>query len=152
TGRADEETAREGLAGWAADGVEGLPRDEHGDDCGLAGAGGKFQSDAEELWIGLLVSGLGIIQEFFGALALVRSYLDKPNGSFNRFDLGEKGRGGGKGVASPMLQETGGFGCDLPLIRVGQLAPLVDIPTDFVDDGVGIVLLLRRGNAFFVFK
>ena len=43
-----KKAAREEFAAGAADGVDGLPGDEHGDDGGFAGAGGELQRDAEQ--------------------------------------------------------------------------------------------------------
>ena len=149
---ADEETAGEGLAAGAADGVEGLPGDEHGDDGGLAGAGGELQGDAEKLGIGVLVGGFEVIEKFPAPLALVRGDFGEPDGGFDGFDLAEEGADAGKGVLAPVLEQAGGFGRDLPLVRVGEFAPLIHVPADFVDDGVGVVLLLSGGNAFFVFE
>jgi hypothetical protein len=40
--RNDEEAAGEMLAAWAADSIDGLPRDEHGHDGGLSRAGGQL--------------------------------------------------------------------------------------------------------------
>ena len=151
-GVTDEEAAGEGLAGGAADGIEGLPGDEHGDDGGLAGAGGELQGDAEKLGVGVLVGRFEVIEKFPAALALMRGDFGEPDGSFDGFDLAEEGANAGKRVVSPVLEQAGRFGCDLPLVRVGEFAPLIHVPTDFVNDGVGIVLLLSGGNACFVLE
>jgi hypothetical protein len=42
----------------------------------------------------------------------------------------------------PMLEQPGGLGGYLPLIRVGQVAPVFNIAPDFVDDRGGVVFLL----------
>ncbi len=48
-GRDDEEAAGEALALRPADGVDGLPGDEHGHDRGLAGAGGQLEGEPHQL-------------------------------------------------------------------------------------------------------
>ena len=46
-----------------------------------------------------------------------------------------------------MLEQSLSLGRHLPLAG-GQIAPGVHIATDLIDDGIGIVLLLLRGDAF----
>src|SRR5262245_16083443 len=51
-----------------------------------------------------------------------------------------------------MLEKASRFGGHLPLIGFGQIAPLINVLPDSVNDGVGIVLLLLSGNALVVLE
>jgi hypothetical protein len=60
----DEKAAGEMFAAGAADGVDGLPGDEHGHDGGFARAGGQLQRDAQQFGIGVLVGVRQVIEQF----------------------------------------------------------------------------------------
>ena len=50
----------------------------------------------------------------------------------------------------PMLQQAGGFGCDVPVVGIRQAAPLVDLLPHGIDD-CRMVVLLRPGGQPFAF-
>jgi len=50
--------------------------------------------------------------------------------------------------AAPVREQARGFRCDLPLIGIGQRAPLVHVAANLVDEGVGVVLLRGGGDDF----
>src|ERR1035441_4439423 len=76
----------------------------------------------------------------------MRGDFGEPDGGFNGFDLAEERFYAGERVLAPVLEQAGGFGGDVPLVGIGQLPPLVHILADFINDGVGVVLLLGGGN------
>jgi len=55
--------AGEMFAGRAADGVDGLPRDEHGHDGGLARSGGEFERETHQRGIGVFVRGCKVFEQ-----------------------------------------------------------------------------------------
>ena len=94
----------------------------------------------------MLVGGCQVGKDLLGPVALVQCDLGEPDGGFDGFDLAEERLYAGERVTPPVLEQAGGFGGDVPLVRIGQLPPLIYILADFVDDGVGVVLLLGGGN------
>ena len=109
------------LAARPADGVDGLPGDEHRHHRRLAGAGGQFQGQAHQLRIGLGV-GIGqVLEESFAGLPAWRD-LGQPDGSLNRFDLAEERPDAGEFVVPPVLEEPGRFGRHLPISWIWAFA------------------------------
>ncbi len=143
----DEEAAGEGFAPGMADGVDGLPGDEHGHDGGFAGSGGEFEGEAEKFGIRFLIDLFEMGFEGFGGFAEFGGDFEEPDGGFDGFDLAEEGADASEVVAAPVLEEAGGFGRDEPIGGVGQVAPLSDEKAEIVDDGSDIVLLLFGGEA-----
>jgi hypothetical protein len=47
-----------------------------------------------------------------------------------------------------MLEEALGLGLDQPVVRIFQLAPIINIASEFIDDGRWIILLLLGGKPF----
>jgi hypothetical protein len=45
-----------------------------------------------------------------------------------------------------MVEEAGGFGCDLPIGGIGAFAPFVDFEAKFGDDAGGFVVLIGGGE------
>jgi hypothetical protein len=76
----------------------------------------------------------------------VRGNLGEPDHGFNRFHLAEKGSDVTKLVISPMLKQAGGFGCDLPVVWIRQVAPLIDLLPNGVDNCGMVVLLCLCGK------
>jgi hypothetical protein len=103
-GRANEKTARKGFAGGTSDGIDGLPRDEHGDDGGFACASREFEGNAKEFWVCLFVAGQQVIEELLSTLTLVRRDFGEPDGGFNGFDLAEERFHALKGITAPVLE------------------------------------------------
>src|SRR5690606_15624998 len=65
-----------------------------------------------------------------------------PDRGLHRFDLAEEWADAGKGVVSPVLQQSLGFGRHFPIGRIGDGTPVIDGLTDFVDARYGIVFLI----------
>jgi hypothetical protein len=86
------------------------------------------------------------ICERLSGIADVRGDLGEPDGSFNRLHLAEEGPDVTERVVPPMLQQPGGFGRDLPVVRIRQAAPLIDLLPNSVDNGRMVVLLCLRGK------
>ncbi len=57
----------------------------------------------------------------------------QPDGRFDRFDLAEERSHALKLVMAPVLQQACRFRGYLPLLRIGQRAPRVDVATQLVD-------------------
>ena len=87
-----------------------------------------------------------VVETCLAGLAGVRGNFGQPDGSFDRLDLTEKWADAGKFMAAPMLQQPGGFGCDLPTVWIGQAAPLIHLLPQMIDDGRGVILLRLGGK------
>ena len=135
------------LAAGPAHGVDGLPGDEHGHDGGLAGAGGQLQRQAHQLGVGVVVGVGQVVEEALAGLADCGRDLGQPDGGLDRLDLAEERPDAAELVVPPVLEQAGGFGRDLPVVRVGQRPPLVHLLAHLVDDRSGVVLLLLRWRA-----
>jgi hypothetical protein len=140
-GRDNQEATGEVFAVGAADGVDRLPGDEHGHDGGFAGTGGELERETQEFGVGVVVGGGQMFEQSLAGRG-ARGDLCEPDGGLDRFHLTEERADASKRVAAPMLEQAGGFGRDLPLARVWPGAPLGDVAAHFVDDRVGVVLLL----------
>ena len=136
-----QESAREPPAAGAAHRVDGLPRDEHGHDRGLAGAGRELEREACEAGVRLLVGGREMIEESSAFVAETRRDFGQPDRSLRRFDLAEEGPDVGEAVAAPVLQEPSRFGCHPPPARVRNGPPRIDLAPESVDDLHQLVLL-----------
>jgi len=101
----DQESIGEFLAARGAGGVQRLPGDEHGHHRRLAGAGGKFQGDAQQVRVGGSVQLTQAIE--LGA----RGHFCEPDGGLRRLDLTEEKFACPCGV-SPVFQQAGGDGGD----------------------------------------
>ena len=145
-GRDDQETATERLAARVAHGIERMPGDQHRHHGGLARPGGHLEGEPHERRIRLLVGAQDVLPEFFGALAELRRDLGQPDDRLDRFDLAEERANRFEAVVPPMLQQARGRRRDLPVVRVWQTPPGVDVVPDLVDDRGRVVLLLGIGE------
>ena len=68
--------------------------------------------------------------------------LSQPDRSFNRLDLTKERTNAAEVVVPPVLEQPRRFRSHTPVIRVRQVAPLVNLVAKLIDDGRGIVLLL----------
>src|SRR5579871_943594 len=135
SGGDDQEAAGETGAAGAAQGVDGLPGDEHRHDGGFARASGKFEGDAEESGIGLMIGVGQVIEESFAGLARVGGDFGEPDGNFDGLDLAEERPDVIETVTTRVLQEARGFGSDFPVGGVGEATPQVYVAAQFGDDG-----------------
>jgi hypothetical protein len=141
-GRDDEEAAREGLAVRVADGVDRLPGNQHRHDRRLAGAGRQFQRETQQFRVGLLVRPLDVLPEFVTPLAHLGRNFDKPDDRLDSLNLTEERTDAMERMVPPVPEQARRLGRDLPVVRVRELSPSLNVSTDFVDDRGGIVLLL----------
>jgi hypothetical protein len=88
-GRADQEAAGEVPAARPAHRIDRLPGDEHGHDRGLAGAGGQFQGEAQQLGIGVPVRRSEMVENALAVSGLRRD-LGEPDRGFHGFHLAEE--------------------------------------------------------------
>ena len=86
-----QESAREPPAAGTAHRVDGLPRDEHGHDRGLAGAGRELEREAREAGVRLRVGGGEMVEEAAAFVAEIRRDLGQPDRGLRGFDLTEEG-------------------------------------------------------------
>ena len=103
----DEKAARKLPGAPAADGVDGLPGDQHGHDGGLASPGGELEGQAQQLRVGVVVGIRQVLQEAFPCLADLGRDLGQPDGGLDGLDLAKEGADAAEGVMAPMLEETG---------------------------------------------
>ena len=68
-GRDDEKAASEILAAGTADGIDGLPGDQHRHDRCFPGAGGQFQGQAHQFRIRFVVGVVHMLQKRVACLA-----------------------------------------------------------------------------------
>ncbi len=148
-GRDDQKAAGEFRAAGAANGIDGLPGNEHGHDGGLAGSGGEFQRKTHELGVGVII-GIGqMIEETLAGFTAGWGDFGQPDSGFDGLQLAKERANVVEFVAAPMLQKMSGFGRYLPIVRIRPASPLVDMMAKFVDDGGGrIVLLFFRREPF----
>lgn len=125
-----------------AHGVDRLPGDDHGHHSRFASAGRQFQSQAQQLRIGIVI---GIFEVFKkpSSLTQIGCHFGQPDQRLHGFDLAEKRANTAKGIRAPMLQQPSGFRCHAPVIWIGKQPPLVNASAQLVDDWRGVILLLR---------
>ena len=71
----------------------------------------------------------------------VRRNFGEPDSSLHRFDLAEEGPNATEVVMPPVLEQARRLRHHLPLARVRQVAPAVNLLANPVDDGRQVVLL-----------
>ena len=126
-------------------GVDGLPRDQHGHDGGLAGAGGQLQRQAHQFGVGIVV-GIGeVFEELSSGLASCGRDFGQPNGGLNRLDLAEEWPDAAELVVPPMLQQAGGFRRDVPSVWIRQCSPFIHFLANRIDDDCRFLVFLLLG-------
>lgn len=143
----DEEAAREALALWVPDSVNGLPCDEHGHDGGLPRAGRELEGQSHELRIRVVVRVHEVLEDGLDVLSEIRRHFGQPDGGLRRLDLAEERPHTGKRVVSPVLKQARRLGRDVPVVRVRQTPPGVDTLANRLDECVLLVLLGRSRQA-----
>ena len=78
----------------------------------------------------------------------LRRHLDEPDDGLRRLDLAKEGSNAAKAVMAPVLEQASGFRGHLPLVRVRNAAPPVDLLAQTVDDRHVLILLLLCGDLF----
>ncbi len=127
-GRDDQEAAGERLAARAADGIDRLPGDQHRHDGGLAGAGGELQREPQQVRVGLArwrrrgARGTRLpASPIFGATSVSQIAVSTAS------TWQKNGRTPLELVVPPVLEQARRLGRDLPLARVRQRPPGVDL-------------------------
>ena len=82
-----------------------------------------------------------MIEEALAGSARARRNFAEPYSGLYRFDLAEEGPNATEAVVPPVLEQARRFRSNLPLARVRQVAPAVNLLTNPVDDGRQVVLL-----------
>jgi hypothetical protein len=102
-GSDDQEGAREAVGARHAHGIERLPGNDHRHDRGLARAGRHFQSEAEQLGVGLGICRLDRAPEV-GILPPAAGDLGQPDQRLDGLDLAEEWPLAGEIWTAPMLK------------------------------------------------
>ena len=159
-----QESAGEPPTAGTAHRIDGLPRDEHGHDGGLAGTGRELQRQAVEAGVRLLVDGREMVEESAAFVAERRRDLGQPDCGLRRFDLAEEGPGVAEAVplasrarsgniplasrarlvAAPVLEEPSRLRSHAPPAGVRNRPPRIDPAPQLVDDLHQLVLLSLR--------
>ena len=130
-----------------SDGVDGLPRDDHGHYGRLACSGRQLQGDAQQFRVGLLVDVGQPVQGPPVRRAQPGCNLGKPDESFHSLNLAEEGAIVAEVVLPPVQEQPGGLRCNPPVVGAGNGPPLVNMPANLVHGGSDVVLLLLGGQA-----
>src|SRR5579862_1860403 len=109
SGSDNEESPREGFAVRTADGVDGLPGDNHRHHGCLACAGSQFQGETREPRIGVIVSVGEMVKESRAAFTETGVDLREPNKRFGSFDLTEERPDRAECMVAPVVEEAGGL-------------------------------------------
>ena len=136
-----QESARESPAAGTAHRVDGLPRDEHGHDRGLAGAGRELEREACETRVRLLVGGREMVEEPAALVAESRRDLGQPDRGLRRLDLTEEEPDVAEAMAAPVLEKPGGLGRHPPPAGLRNRPPRIDPAPQLVDEPHQLVLL-----------
>src|ERR1035441_4105253 len=78
--------------------------------------------------------------------------LGQPNRNLDRLDLTKERPHAAEFVMPPMLEQARGFWCYLPVIRISQFPPLINLEAKLIDDGCRVVLLLVGGKPLALIK
>ena len=148
----DQETPRETPAVRVADRVDRLPRDDHGHDGRLAGAGGQLQGQTRKLRVGVVVGVGNTVEKAPSDLPELRRNLGQPDSRLDRLDLAEEGTDVAEVVVPPMLEQASGFRRDAPVVGVRQASPLVDVTANLIHHLRDFVLLLLGGQPLALVK
>jgi len=93
-----------------------------------------------------------MLQKAFPRLPGVGGNLRQPDGCLDRLHLTEKGFDIAEGMMPPVMQQVSRFRCDLPVVWVLQVSPLIYMTTKIVDNRCGVVLLVLGGKSFAFIK
>lgn len=152
SGSDNEESPREGFAVRAANGVDGLPGDNHRHHGCLACAGCQFQGETREPRIGVIVSVGEMVKESRAAFTETGGDLREPNKRFGCFDLTEERPDRAECMVAPVVEEAGCLWSDQPLFGISELSPFVDENAKLIDNWRWVVLLLFCRDALALVK
>ncbi len=113
-GRHDQEAAAEQRAAGRADGVDGLPGDEHGHDGRLAASGRHLQRDAQQVGVGGGVGGADVGPDWRGG-ARVRATSVSQMQVSTASTWQKNGRTAANSWCAPVLEQPGGGRRDAPV-------------------------------------
>ena len=98
--------------------------------------------------IGLRIRCGDVIEKPTTFLSQLRRHLGQPDSRLDRLDLAEERPYIVELEEAPMLKESGGLRRDVPLIRIRQRTPAIDLNAKLINKGGGqLVLLLVGGEA-----
>ena len=127
-----------------ANGIYGLPGNQHGHHRGFSGTGGKFQGKTKQFGVGVVIGSNQMVKDTFRGFPGFWRDFAQPDNGFNGFNLAEKRADPAERMMSSMLKQPGSFRRDLPLGWLRQGPPMFDQSPHFVDMRSGVVLLLGR--------
>ena len=142
----DKKTASEFLGVGPADGVDGLPGDDHRHDGSLAGAGGELQRHAQQLRVGVPAGAGEAIEDALAGRPQLGGNLGQPDDCFDGLYLAEERAEIAEPMMAPMEEQPGGFGSDAPVVGALYLSPIIDPAANLIDRrGDEFILLLLGG-------
>ena len=94
----------------------------------------SFSARRDELRVGVVVRVGEVLEEALARLAELRRDLGQPDRRLDRLDLAEERADAAELVMAPVLEQPRRLGRDLPVVRVRELAPRVDVAAQLVDD------------------
>ena len=137
----DQEAPCEASAAGAAHRIDRLPRDDHGHDRGLAGAGGELQREPAQVGVRLIVGLAEVLHKLPSGAEIGRDF-GQPDHRLHRLDLAEERADVVEPVVAPMVQQPSRFRRYAPLTEVCQRPPAVDGVAHAVDRLRQLVLLV----------
>ena len=141
---ANQKAAGELLGSGATHRIDRLPGDQHGHHGRLARPGGQLEGQPHQFGVGILVGCCQVIEQKFAMFGTRRDF-GQPDRRFCRLDLTEEWPDIIKFMMPPMLEKTRRFRSHLPLVRIRQRTPGIDVIAYLVDDR-GRIVLLRFGG------
>ena len=141
-GRDDEEPLGETAVPGVSGGIDGRPCDQHCHNGGLAGPGRELQREPEEVRVGGFIDCLQAFEKALAARASWRNF-GKPDRDFGRLYLTEEGPEALLVRVSPMAEQSRCFGRNLPVQRVGQRPPALNLRAHLGNGGLKRKLVIQ---------
>ena len=142
----DKKTAGEFPSVGPADGVDGLPGDDHRHDGSLAGAGGELQRDAGQLRVGVPAGAGEPVEDALAGRPQLGGNLGQPDDCLDGLDLAEERAVIAEPMMAPMEEQPGGFWSDTPVVGALYLSPIIDPAANLIDRGSDELVLLPLGG------
>ena len=142
----DKESASESLGVGPADGVDGLPGDDHCHDGGLAGAGCDLEGYAQQLRVGVPTGAGEAIEDAFAGRSQLGGNLGQPDDSLDGLDLAEERAVIAEPMMAPVQEQPGGLGSNAPVVGALNVSPLIDTAANLIHRGGDELVLLLLGG------